>query len=140
VGWRRPRMHDLAKSTYWYLHAVSELLALAAGRLEHALAAIMSPPDPILQRFFTDKLLRQRQAVRTPSAPTGILAGCCWPSPGFPFGGEVLVYDGQNHVGQQGRQYFASGTAGGGRVRPAFSDRIHPAKTPLPCPGPACQR
>ena len=56
--------HVDPKSTYWYLQAVPELLALAAGRLEQAdgQAAPVTDLAPILQGFFTDRLARQKKA------------------------------------------------------------------------------
>ena len=59
LGHREPR------STYWYLSAAPELLALAAERLDpmhRAGGAVMTPIAPTLQSFFTDRLVRQRQA------------------------------------------------------------------------------
>ena len=56
------------KSTYWYLQATPELLEAAADRLERRRTGhrIRSPAvsrlGPILQGFFTDRLVRQRQA------------------------------------------------------------------------------
>ena len=65
--------HSSAESTYWYLEAGPGLLALAAARLEacspegnHPMTALA----PILQAFFTDRLMTQRAAARTPSRPT----------------------------------------------------------------------
>ncbi|MGI8612423.1 MAG: hypothetical protein ACR2KL_00500 [Nocardioidaceae bacterium] len=37
----------------------------------------MSDLAPLLQGFFTDKLIRQRQASRTPSPPTATPSHCC---------------------------------------------------------------
>ena len=56
--------HVDPKSTYWYLQAIPELLALAADRLEHTDGQGRSMTDlaPILQGFFTDKLVRQPKA------------------------------------------------------------------------------
>ena len=56
--------HVDPKSTYWYLQAVPELLALAAGRLEPGGRAGGPVTDlaPILQGFFTDRLARQKKA------------------------------------------------------------------------------
>ena len=55
-------------NTYWYLHAAPELLAEAAQRLDRHLASThtgrpaMTALAPTLQAFFTDRLIRQRQA------------------------------------------------------------------------------
>jgi integrase/recombinase XerD len=49
--------HDAPASTFWYLHAAPELLALAAQRLENG----HDDPRPILEAFFTDRLMTQRQ-------------------------------------------------------------------------------
>ena len=54
--------HVDPKSTYWYLQAVPELLALAAGRLEQAGRQPCDDLAPILQGFFTDRLARQKKA------------------------------------------------------------------------------
>ena len=56
--------HVDPKSTYWYLQAVPELLALAAGRLERGGRAggLVTDLAPILQGFFTDRLTRQKKA------------------------------------------------------------------------------
>ena len=49
--------------TYWYLSAAPELLALAAGRLERRdRRRPMTPLAPTLQLFFTERLIKQRQA------------------------------------------------------------------------------
>ena len=52
-------------STYWYLQAAPELLALAPQRLERHLdraGRAMSALAPTLQAFFTDRLIGQRHA------------------------------------------------------------------------------
>ena len=60
--------HADPKSTYWYLTGTPELLALAAARLERirrrrrVTDCIVNDLAPLLQGFFTDKLIRQRQA------------------------------------------------------------------------------
>ena len=55
--------HVDPKSTYWYLSAVPELLALAAARLEPAGGRRgHDRPRPVLQGFFTDRLVRQKKA------------------------------------------------------------------------------
>ncbi len=58
--------HIDPKSTYYYLSAVPELLALAAARLEPAgqdtAAGIVTDLAPVLQGFFTDRLARQKKA------------------------------------------------------------------------------
>ena len=55
LGHRDPR------STYWYLSAAPELLALAAGQLEAAQEARpMTSIAPTLQGFFTERLISQR--------------------------------------------------------------------------------
>ena len=54
--------HVDPKSTYWYLQATPELLALAASRLENTTVPRVSTLPPLLQSFFTDRLIRQRQA------------------------------------------------------------------------------
>ena len=58
--------HIDPKSTYWYLSAVPELLALAAARLEPAgqgrAGGIVTDLAPVLQGFFTDRLARQKKA------------------------------------------------------------------------------
>ena len=57
--------HVDPKSTYWYLSAVPELLALAAARLEPAgqgERGVMTDLAPVLQGFFTDRLARQKKA------------------------------------------------------------------------------
>lgn len=49
--------------TYWYLSAAPELLQLAGDRLErHIGGARMTALSVTLQTFFTDRLIRQRQA------------------------------------------------------------------------------
>ena len=52
------------RSTYWYLSAAPELLALAArARTPRGPeAAVMTLIAPTLQAFFTDRLIQQRQA------------------------------------------------------------------------------
>ena len=56
--------HVDPKSTYWYLQAIPELLALAAGRAREGRRAGRSVSDlaPVLQGFFTDRLARQKKA------------------------------------------------------------------------------
>ena len=53
-------------STYWYLSASPELMAVAGQRLEQHLRTgrrpAMSALAPTLQAFFTDRLIRQRHA------------------------------------------------------------------------------
>ena len=49
--------------TYWYLHAAPELIALAGGRLERHLGGrAMSTLATSLQAWFTDRLIRERNA------------------------------------------------------------------------------
>ena len=55
--------HIYPASTYWYLQAAPELLALAAARPFHAAGvSAMTALAPILEAFFTDHLMTQRQA------------------------------------------------------------------------------
>ena len=56
--------HREPASTYWYLSAAPELLALAAARQDFAWSAarLMTLIAPTLQAFFTDRLAQQRQA------------------------------------------------------------------------------
>ena len=60
--------HSCPEATYWYLQAAPELLALAAGRLQHRPAArhggrtVMTALAPVLEAFFTDRLMTQRGA------------------------------------------------------------------------------
>ena len=58
--------HIDPKSTYYYLSAVPELLALAAARLEPGQGTsgrlIVTDLAPVLQGFFTDRLARQKKA------------------------------------------------------------------------------
>ena len=55
--------HHDPRSTYWYLSAAPELLALAADRLERIPGdgAVMSTIAATLQSFFTERLTTQRQ-------------------------------------------------------------------------------
>jgi site-specific recombinase XerD len=67
--------HSSPEATYWYLQAVPELLSLAAQRLEPRLShahpiprekagqAAMTTLAPILEAFFTDRLMTQRAAA-----------------------------------------------------------------------------
>ena len=77
--------HVDPQATYWYLQQSPELLALAAQRAGQSHhdpeARIMSDLAPILQGFFTDRMIAQKHASNTRSAPTGTPGGCCWPSP-----------------------------------------------------------
>ena len=79
--------HTDPKSTYYYLSAVPEFLALAAARLEPAgqgdqQGGIMTDLAPVLQGFFTDRLARQKKASPpTPSPPTATPSGSWSPSP-----------------------------------------------------------
>ncbi len=54
--------HVDPKSTYWYLQAVPELLALAAAGSRGRPGAPVTDLAPILQGFFTDRLTRQTKA------------------------------------------------------------------------------
>ncbi len=67
------------RSTYWYLQAAPELLALAADRLERATAgdSAMTLLAPTLQAFFTDRLIGSGTPARTRSPPTATRSGCC---------------------------------------------------------------
>ena len=50
-------------NTYWYLSAVPELMQLVAARLErHEAGPAMTALAPVLQAFFTDRLIAQRRA------------------------------------------------------------------------------
>ena len=50
-------------STYWYLEAVPELLALVGERMRAtARCAVMTALAPALQAFFTDRLITQRDS------------------------------------------------------------------------------
>ena len=76
--------HVHPASTYWYLSASPELLALAGQRLEartwHGRSA-MSALAPTLQAFFTDRLIRQRHASPHTIAAYRDTCGCCSASP-----------------------------------------------------------
>ena len=55
--------HSHPENTYWYLSAVPELLFLAAERLKRAgKGAVMRALAPSLETYFTERLVRQRQA------------------------------------------------------------------------------
>ena len=54
--------HAGPSSTYWYLSAAPELLAVAAGARPDPGRAAMSALAPTLQAFFTQRLISQRQA------------------------------------------------------------------------------
>ena len=72
--------HADPKSTYWYLSAAPELLALAAERLEHAPETRHERDRPRAQEFFTERLIAQRQASpHTVAAYRDTLHGCSSP-------------------------------------------------------------
>ena len=54
--------HVEPANTYWYLSAVPELMQLAAARLEQRGRPAMTALAPVLQAFFTDRLIAQRRA------------------------------------------------------------------------------
>ena len=54
--------HTDPKHTYWYLSAAPELMGLAGDRLDAYLRRTVTALAPTLQAFFTDRLVRQRQA------------------------------------------------------------------------------
>ena len=55
--------HVDPSSTYWYLQAVPELMALVAARLERLPGgAVMTRSHPTLQAFFTERLITQRDS------------------------------------------------------------------------------
>ena len=56
--------HVEPKNTYWYLSAVPELMQLAAARLEARDRRVMTALAPVLQAFFTERLIAQRRASR----------------------------------------------------------------------------
>jgi hypothetical protein len=68
--------HREPASTYWYLSAAPELLALAADRQNTRMVggqiggSVMTLIAPTLQLFFTDRLAQQRQASPRTIAPT----------------------------------------------------------------------
>ena len=76
--------HVDPKSTYWYLQAVPELLALAAGRLEQADGGggISDRPGPRSCRGSSPTgWPGRRRPARTRSPPTATPASSCSPSP-----------------------------------------------------------
>ena len=58
--------HADPASTYWYLQAVPELLAVISSRLERlqtvARGVVVSALAPTVQAFFTERLITQRNA------------------------------------------------------------------------------
>jgi len=64
----------LRDSTYWYLTEYPELMRMAVQRLEDRWEGRNEKRAsfaPLLQSFFTGRLMQQKQRVRTQSAPTG---------------------------------------------------------------------
>ena len=75
--------HVAPSSTYWYLHAAPELMAIAARatRRPPGGGAPVSTLAPILEAFFTERLCHQLRASSHTVAPTGTRSGSCSSTP-----------------------------------------------------------
>ena len=67
--------HVEPRGTFWYISAVPELMQLAAARAAGKEDA-MSDLAPVLQEFFTRRLISQRTPAPPPSPPTATRSGC----------------------------------------------------------------
>ena len=76
--------HVDPQATYWYLQQArncSPSPPSGPGKATRPGGTVMSDLAPILQGFFTDRMITQKHASEHTIAPTGTPGGCCWPSP-----------------------------------------------------------